>query len=95
MPVEIIQRTVAEFYGLTLAELRSYRHDWRVSRPRQIAAYLCCRLTEHSYPVVGRLFKRDHSTIIHADRIVAERRATDRELDDELRYLMDVIEASR
>ena len=68
-----IQKTVAEFYNLRLADMTSPRRNRSVVRPRQIAMALSKELTSHSLPEIGQEFgKRDHTTVIHACNKVAE-----------------------
>ena len=66
MTVALIQQTVASFYEISEAEMRSARRSRRVARPRQIAMYLARELTSQSLPDIGRRFNRDHTTVIHA-----------------------------
>lgn len=73
-PIRKIQRIVAEEFGITRAELISIRRKAKLVEPRQVAMYLCRSLAERSYPDIGRRFGgRDHTTVIHAVRKVAER----------------------
>ena len=65
--VDTIQRTVADYYGLTLADMKSRRRPARIAFPRQIAMYLSRKLTKLSLVEIGEAFgKRDHGTVIHA-----------------------------
>lgn len=65
--VERIQKTIAEYYSLSLDDLLSKRRARIIARPRQIAMYICKRLTSRSLPDIGRRFGgRDHTTVIHA-----------------------------
>lgn len=68
-----IQRAVAAHYGLSRAELLGRDHARRVAHPRQVAMYLARDLTAASYPLIGRLFRRDHTTVLHAERAVRGR----------------------
>lgn len=68
---ELIQKVVAENYHLSVNELLGKRRTKRVSLPRHVAMFLCRRLTTCSYPEIGAHFGgRDHSTIIHANKVV-------------------------
>ncbi|NLW55973.1 MAG: chromosomal replication initiator protein DnaA [Firmicutes bacterium] len=69
--IHLIQELVAEYYQLTIDDLKSKRRTQNISFPRQIAMYLCRELTDASLPKIGEEFGgRDHSTVIHAcDRI--------------------------
>ncbi|MEA4882774.1 MAG: chromosomal replication initiator protein DnaA [Clostridia bacterium] len=65
--VELIQRTVADYYSLEVSEMRARSRVRTVSMPRQVAMYLCRELTELSLPKIGEGFGgRDHTTVIHA-----------------------------
>jgi chromosomal replication initiator protein len=71
--VDEIQKTTADHFGLKQADLLSERRTRAVTRPRQIAMYLCKQLTTRSYPDIGRRFGgRDHTTAIHAVRRIEE-----------------------
>ncbi|MBR5130022.1 MAG: chromosomal replication initiator protein DnaA [Alphaproteobacteria bacterium] len=61
-----IQKTIAEFYGLTVSDLKSTRRERRIARPRQLAMYLAKRLTTLSLPDIALHFGKDHTTIMHA-----------------------------
>ncbi|MDI3299658.1 MAG: chromosomal replication initiator protein DnaA [Bacillota bacterium] len=65
--IEVIQRVVAEYYGLDVQELKVHRRTRAVAYPRQIAMYLCRKLTDASLPKIGEEFGgRDHTTVLHA-----------------------------
>ncbi|HET8700367.1 MAG TPA: chromosomal replication initiator protein DnaA [Nitrococcus sp.] len=71
--IENIQKTVAEYYKIRLADLLSKRRSRSITRPRQIAMALAKALTSHSLPEIGNAFGgRDHTTVLHACRKVAE-----------------------
>ena len=72
-----ISRAVCEQFALRPSELRSRRRTQKVAVPRQLAMYLCRRLTRASYPQIGELFGRDHSTVMHATDATERRRKTD------------------
>jgi chromosomal replication initiator protein len=76
--IEIIQKFVADFYQLKLVDLKSRNNSKSISAPRQIAMYLCKRLTKASLPEIGRSFGgKHHSTVIHSVRKVEGLRAHD------------------
>ncbi len=76
--IENIQKTVAEYYQIRVADLHSKRRTRSITRPRQLAMALCKELTNHSLPEIGDAFGgRDHTTVIHACRKVEELRETD------------------
>ena len=69
--IELIQKEVSSYYGITLAELLSKKRTKQVAYPRQIAMFLCRKLTDASYPQIGEQFGgRDHTTVIHANEKV-------------------------
>lgn len=71
--IENIQKTVAEYYKIRLADLLSKRRNRSITRPRQIAMALAKTLTSHSLPEIGVAFGgRDHTTVLHACRKVVE-----------------------
>ncbi|MGE3177858.1 MAG: chromosomal replication initiator protein DnaA [Vicinamibacterales bacterium] len=76
--IEAIQKFVADYYNLKIAELKSRNNSKSVAMPRQIAMYLCKQLTQASLPEIGRSFGgKHHSTVIHSIRKVEELRARD------------------
>ncbi|MCB0346483.1 MAG: chromosomal replication initiator protein DnaA, partial [Bdellovibrionales bacterium] len=86
--IELIQKVVAERFGTTVKDLLGKRRTQNIALPRQVAMYLCRKLTTCSYPEIGALFGgRDHSTVIHANRVVAKRITTDGELNGSLDWL--------
>lgn len=75
--VRTIQDVVAEHFELSFDELLSGGRSRSFARPRQVAMYLCKRLTRRSYPDIGRRFGgRDHTTVLHAVRTI-ERLSTE------------------
>jgi len=86
--VENIQKTVAEFYNLKVADMFSKRRPANIARPRQIAMYLAKELTQKSLPEIGDLFGgRDHTTVLYAVRKIAQDRTTNPECNHELHVL--------
>ena len=80
--IEIVQKHVADFYQLKLAELKSRNNSKSVAMPRQIAMYLCKNLTQASLPEIGRSFGgKHHSTVIHSIRKVELLRKRDRDFN--------------
>jgi chromosomal replication initiator protein len=91
--VDDIQRQVAEYYNLRLADLMSPRRARQVARPRQVAMYLAKQLTTRSLPEIGRKFGgRDHTTVMHAVKRIEELAATDSHLEEDLHRLRRLIE---
>lgn len=86
--VDEIQRQVADYFNIKLADLLSARRARQVARPRQVAMYLCKHLTSKSLPSIGRKFGgRDHTTVMHAVKRIDELRQTDSVLDEDIRHL--------
>jgi chromosomal replication initiator protein len=76
--IEIIQKYVADYYNLKLAELKSRNNSKSIAMPRQIAMYLCKSLTHASLPEIGRSFGgKHHSTVIHSIRKIEDLRKRD------------------
>lgn len=80
LTIETIQRAVAEFYDIRLADMTSKQRPQSIAFPRQVAMYLCRDLTEHSLPAIGEAFSRNHATVIHACSLINERMKTDSDL---------------
>ena len=79
-----IQRTVAEYYKIKVADLHSKRRSRSVARPRQMAMALAKELTNHSLPEIGDAFGgRDHTTVLHACRKIKELRDTDADIRED------------
>src|SRR5690554_1396804 len=77
--IDNIERTVAEYYKIKVADILSKRRSRSVARSRQVAMALAKKLTNHSLPEIGDAFGgRDHTTVLHATRKIAELRETDR-----------------
>ncbi len=88
-----IQRHVAEYFNVRLAELLSARRAVSIARPRQVAMYLSKQLTSASLPQIGRKFGgRDHTTVIHAVRRIEELREIDSVLDEDVENLRRILE---
>ena len=87
--IENIQKTVAEYYKIRVAELLSKRRSRSIARPRQVAMALARELTNHSLPEIGDAFGgRDHTTVLHAcDRIKNLRDSERRTGEDYLNLL--------
>src|SRR5216683_421607 len=75
--IESIQRTVSDFFHIRLTELKSKKRTQHIAFCRQVAMYLCRKLTESSFPAIGEAFGRDHSTVIHAYNLIARRISND------------------
>ncbi len=91
--IEEIQRRVAEYYNVRLADMLSARRARAVARPRQIAMYLSKQLTTRSLPEIGRKFGgRDHTTVIHAVRKVDSLCKEDAGLEEDVDLLRRMLE---
>ena len=76
--IDNIQRTVAEYYKIKVADLLSKRRTRSITRPRQVAMALSKELTNHSLPEIGDAFGgRDHTTVLHACKKIVELQETD------------------
>ncbi len=84
-----IQRTVAEYYKIKVADLMSRRRSRSVARPRQVAMALAKELTNHSLPEIGDSFGgRDHTTVLHACRKIKELRDTSSDIREDYKNLL-------
>ncbi len=92
--IDQIQRQVADYYNIRLADLLSARRTRQIARPRQIAMYLAKQMTPRSLPEIGRKFGgRDHTTVMHAVRKVDDLRQSDHAIDDDLNRLSRLLES--
>lgn len=84
-----IQRIVAEYYKIKLADMMSRRRSRSVARPRQVAMALAKELTNHSLPEIGESFGgRDHTTVLHACRKIKELRETNSDIREDYKNLL-------
>ena len=84
-----IQKTVAEYYKIRIADLLSKRRSRSIARPRQVAMALAKELTNHSLPEIGDAFGgRDHTTVLHACRRIKELRETERRIGEDYLNLL-------
>lgn len=92
--VENIQRVVAEYYKLRVGDMYSKKRSRNLARPRQMAMALAKELTQMSLPDIGDAFGgRDHTTVLHACRKIAELRRTDPEIERDYRNLLQTLRA--
>jgi chromosomal replication initiator protein len=84
---DTIQRTVAQFYDIRLADMTSHRRPKSVAVPRQIAMYLCRKLTPASLPDIANSFSKTHATILHAFRTMETRMTSDARLRQDIAQL--------
>jgi chromosomal replication initiator protein len=92
--VENIQKTVAEYFKIRVADLLSKRRNRSIARPRQIAMALAKELTTHSLPEIGDGFGgRDHTTVLHACRRVKELRSSETRVAEDFNNLLRTLTA--
>lgn len=90
--IENIQRTVAEYYKIKVADLMSKRRSRSIARPRQIAMALAKELTNHSLPEIGDAFGgKDHTTVLHACRKIKELLATSLDVLEDYKNLLRIL----
>jgi chromosomal replication initiator protein len=80
LTIDVIQRTVAEYYDIRLADMTSKQRPQAIAFPRQVAMYLCRDLTDHSLPAIGEAFSRNHATVMHACSLITTRMSADGDL---------------
>ena len=86
--VENIQKTVADFYKIKVADMYSKKRPASIARPRQIAMYIAKEMTQKSLPEIGELFGgRDHTTVLHAVRKISAERQKNIDLNHQLHVL--------
>jgi len=87
--IENIQKTVADYFKIRVADLLSKRRSRSIARPRQVAMALAKELTNHSLPEIGDAFGgRDHTTVLHGCRRIESLRETDKRIDDDYLNLL-------
>ncbi|MBT8127122.1 MAG: chromosomal replication initiator protein DnaA [Gammaproteobacteria bacterium] len=90
--IENIQKTVAEYYKIRSSDLLSNRRSRSITRPRQLAMALSKELTNHSLPEIGEAFGgRDHTTVLHGCRKIAELRESDVKINEDYMNMMRIL----
>ena len=90
--VDNIQKTVADYYKIRLADLHSKTRTRSIARPRQVAMALAKELTNHSLPEIGNAFGgRDHTTVLHACRKIEELKESNRDIRDDYNNLLRLL----
>lgn len=90
--MENIQKTVADYYKIKVAEMYSKKRSRNFARPRQIAMALARELTNHSFPEIGEAFgSRHHTTVMHACDEVEQLRKNDHNVSRDIAFLVQVI----
>ncbi|PWT93973.1 MAG: chromosomal replication initiator protein DnaA [Acidobacteria bacterium] len=92
---DLIQETVAQFYQITVEELKAKNNSKPIVRPRQVAMYLCKQLTDSSLPEIGKAFGgKHHSTVIHSINKIEEFTKHDPILQNEINTLIETIKTA-
>ncbi|MGI9461461.1 MAG: chromosomal replication initiator protein DnaA [Alphaproteobacteria bacterium] len=86
--IDTIQQMIANYYDITLEELLSKSRLQDIARPRQIAMYLAKKATTRSLPSIGKRFRRDHTTVIHAVRTIENRMGDNPKFQEEVIALL-------
>ena len=90
--LELIQKTVSDYFKIKVAEMFSQKRTRAIARPRQVAMWLARELTPHSLPEIGDAFGgRDHTTVMHACRTITDLRTKDGQLNNDLHVLLQTI----
>ncbi|MEP2717792.1 chromosomal replication initiator protein DnaA [Pseudophaeobacter sp.] len=92
--VEEIQRRVSEYYNIRMSDIIGPKRLRSYARPRQVAMYLCKKLTSRSLPEIGRRFGgRDHTTVMHGVRRIEELKSTDGQIAEDVEMLRRALES--
>lgn len=95
LTVEYVMKNVCEYFGLKVQDIKARKRTRDIAFPRQIAMYLSKVLTDSSLSDIGKNFGgKDHSTVIHACKLIGERRKKDEEFDKKIDYLTKKIKGS-
>lgn len=90
--IEMIQKEVVQFYGMSLADLRAKKRNRNIVLPRQIAIYLCRELTNMSLPEIGNAFGgRDHTTVLHSCKKIQEEIKENNSIRDAIEKLITTL----
>lgn len=94
--IEDIQKVVAAYFSLKVAELKSKNNSRRVAHPRQIAMFLARKMTERSLPQIGREFgAKHHTTVLHSIRKIEDKLKKDIKFEDTLKKLRNIIKNTK
>ncbi|GAB1394777.1 chromosomal replication initiator protein DnaA [Rhodocyclaceae bacterium] len=92
--LDLIQKTVADYYKIKVADMFSQKRTRAIARPRQVAMWLARDLTPHSLPEIGEAFGgRDHTTVLHACRTINNLRIKEPPLNHDILVLSQTIKA--
>ncbi len=87
--IDTIQKVVADYYRISISDMKSKKRESKVVLPRQVAIYITRQLTEYSFPEIGNEFGgKDHTTIMHAHSKIEEMIRTDSTFDSQVKLLM-------
>ncbi|HKJ89087.1 MAG TPA: helix-turn-helix domain-containing protein, partial [Gammaproteobacteria bacterium] len=90
--IENIQKVVANYYNIRVADMRSKKRSRAIAAPRQVAMSLAKQLTDHSLPEIGDAFGgRDHTTVLYGCRKIEERQREDPRLREDINNLKRVL----
>jgi chromosomal replication initiator protein len=90
--IETIQKTVADFYKIKVADMHSKKRTRDIARPRQIAMAIAKDITQMSLPAIGEAFGgRDHTTVLHACKTIAGLRQTDSDMNHDYNVLVQIL----
>ncbi|MGI6087351.1 MAG: chromosomal replication initiator protein DnaA [Kiritimatiellia bacterium] len=92
--ISMIQKQVAEFFDIRMADMTSKQRSQNVALPRQIAMYLCRRMTKSSFPEIGAAFGKTHATALHAHRCIEKRSARDKQINQAVERILRQLEDS-
>ncbi len=92
LSIDLIQRVVTEHYKVKITDLKSKKRNQSIVLPRQVAMYLCRKLTESSLPEIGKNFGgKDHTTVIHACKNIEEKINSSQELANTIQHLKEKV----
>ncbi|MEZ5672638.1 MAG: helix-turn-helix domain-containing protein [Thiotrichaceae bacterium] len=90
--LETIQKLVAEYFEISVSDMRSDKRQRKIVRPRQMAMSLAKELTQHSLPEIGKAFGgRDHSTVIHSCKTMTKLKADDHQVNQDYHKLLQTL----
>jgi len=88
--IEMIQKTISDYYGLRIQELKSKNNSKVIALPRQICMYICKQITDASLPQLGREFGgKHHTTVMHSVSKIKQLRKMDPEINKQIQSLLD------
>ena len=88
--IEMIQKTISDYYGLRVQQIKSKNNSRAITLPRQICMYICKHLTGASLPQIGREFGgKHHTTVLHSVSKIEKLRQNDKEINKLIQTLMD------